>query len=227
MAAALFLLLGGFWSAAAQTLQCVPFARQQSGISLRGDAWTWWTAAAGQYDRGQAPRLGAVVVFKQHGSMRHGHVAVIAEVISARKVRVDHANWAPHLGQGRGQVSKMVIVTDVSPHNDWSEVRVWNKDSGELGTRTYPTYGFIYPRTGRLTDDLIAAESLADSAPTVAAVAAPIGSEPSADSDWRHTALVQSFGPQMSGVGAVASLTDLLAPPAMSAIFAVEPAIAE
>jgi hypothetical protein len=230
-AAALFLLLGGFRLAEAQTLQCVPFARQQSGISLRGDAWTWWTAAAGQYDRGQAPRKGAVVVFKKHGSMLHGHVAVVADVISARKLRVDHANWAPHRGRGRGQVAKMVIVTDVSPRNDWSEVRVWNDASGELGTRTYPTYGFIYPRVGRLSDDLIAVEALADSAPTyaasLAADVAPIGGEPLADDAWQGVGLGQSFGVRPSGAGAIASLTDLLTPPAMSAIFAVEPTVAE
>lgn len=129
----------------ADALQCVPFAREASGISLRGDAWTWWTAAAGQYDRGNTPRLGAVVVFKKFAAMRHGHVAVVTRVINSRQVLVDHANWAPHRGRGRGQISKLVAVTDVSPRNDWTEVRVWNNTTRELGTRTYPTYGFIYP----------------------------------------------------------------------------------
>ena len=26
--------------------QCVPFAREMSGIEIYGDAWTWWNAAA-------------------------------------------------------------------------------------------------------------------------------------------------------------------------------------
>lgn len=136
-------------SANAEALQCVPFAREISGISIRGDAWTWWSAAVGQYDRGQAPRIGAVVVFKKHGAMRHGHVAVVTKVINSREVLVDHANWAPHRGRGRGQISKMVAVTDVSPRNDWTEVRVWNLSSQDFGTRTYPTYGFIYPAASR------------------------------------------------------------------------------
>jgi surface antigen len=132
-------------SAPAEALQCVPFAREVSGISIRGDAWTWWTAAAGQYDRGHAPRIGAVVVFKKFAAMRYGHVAVVARVVNSREVLVNHANWAPHRGLGRGQVSKMVAVADVSPQNDWTEVRVWNAATRDYGTRTYPTYGFIYP----------------------------------------------------------------------------------
>jgi surface antigen len=136
-------------SAPAEALQCVPFAREVSGISIRGDAWTWWNAAEGQYDRGHTPRIGAVVVFKKFAAMRYGHVAVVARVVNSREVLVDHANWAPHRGRGRGQVSKMVAVTDVSPRNDWTEVRVWNVSTSDFGTRTYPTYGFIYPATSR------------------------------------------------------------------------------
>ncbi|WP_241911878.1 CHAP domain-containing protein [Telmatospirillum siberiense] len=136
-------------STPAEALQCVPFAREISGISIRGDAWTWWSAAAGQYDRGHAPKVGAVVVFKKFAAMRYGHVAVVARVVNSREVMVDHANWAPHRGRGRGQVSKMVAVTDVSPGNDWTEVRVWNASTRDLGTRTYPTYGFIYPDSPR------------------------------------------------------------------------------
>ncbi len=135
------------FSTEAYALQCVPFAREVSGIGLRGDAWTWWRAAAGQYDRGQAPRQGAVVVFKKHGSMRHGHVAVVTRIINSREVLVDHANWAPHHGRGRGRVAKMVAVRDVSPNNDWTEVRVWHAATRDYGTRIYPTYGFIYPKT--------------------------------------------------------------------------------
>jgi hypothetical protein len=29
-------------------LQCVPYARQVSGIQIYGDAWTWWDQAAGR-----------------------------------------------------------------------------------------------------------------------------------------------------------------------------------
>jgi len=30
--------------AAARPLQCVPYARQLSGLDIRGDAWSWWPA---------------------------------------------------------------------------------------------------------------------------------------------------------------------------------------
>jgi surface antigen len=129
----------------AEALQCVPFAREVSGIGLKGDAWTWWTSAAGLYDRGQAPHPGAVMVFKKHGKMRHGHVAVVTRVVGTRQVLVEHANWAPYRGAGRGKVSTLVAVVDISPRNDWTQVRVWNEDSQDFGLRIYPTYGFIYP----------------------------------------------------------------------------------
>lgn len=133
----------------ASALQCVPYARDASGVSLRGDAWTWWSAAAGQYERGQAPRPGAVVVFKKHGSMRYGHVAVVKSVVNSREVLVDHANWGSRRTGGRGRVAKNVAVVDVSARNDWSQVRVWNTASDDYGSRTYPTYGFIYPNSPR------------------------------------------------------------------------------
>jgi len=146
MVVALVMAMGMLLSPKAQAVQCVTYARETSGLSLKGDAWTWWASAAGQYERGQKPRSGAVVVFKKHGSMRHGHVAVVSQIINSRKMLVDHANWAPQRGHGRGQVTTQVIVLDVSPHNDWTQVRVWHAASGEMGQRVYPTYGFIYAK---------------------------------------------------------------------------------
>ena len=40
-------------------LQCVPYARQLTGIQIFGDAHTWWGQAAGKYERGRAPKVGA------------------------------------------------------------------------------------------------------------------------------------------------------------------------
>jgi hypothetical protein len=146
--------MGVLLSPKAQAVQCVSYARETSGLGLKGDAWTWWASAAGQYDRGQKPRAGAVVVFKKHGSMRHGHVAVVREIINSRKMLVDHANWAPQRGHGRGQVTTRVMVLDVSPHNDWTQVRVWHEASGEMGQRVYPTYGFIYTKSGNKSEEV-------------------------------------------------------------------------
>src|SRR5688572_24210456 len=49
--------------ATAGVLQCVPYARAQSGIDIRGNALTWWDQAAGRYRRGAEPQVGAVLAF--------------------------------------------------------------------------------------------------------------------------------------------------------------------
>src|SRR6185437_16800754 len=56
-------------------LQCVPFARSESGIELVGNAWTWWEQARGVYQRGHAAEPGAVLAFRANSTMRLGHVA--------------------------------------------------------------------------------------------------------------------------------------------------------
>lgn len=153
---ALGLMLGLGLAVPAHALQCVPYARQISGLDLQGDAWRWWTAAQGVYDRGNHPQVGAVLVFKQTAHMRHGHVAVVRRVINKREIRIDHANWGTGLRTGRGGISLDAAVIDVSPHNDWSQVRVWHDASGTYGTRVNPSYGFIYskdrPRQHRFED---------------------------------------------------------------------------
>jgi len=124
--------------------QCVPFARAASGIQIYGDAWTWWGQADGRYRRGQIPRAGAVAVFRKTARLPLGHVAVISRVVDSRVVMVTHANWSRQNGE-RGHAEQDVTLTDVSPDNDWSEVRVWYRDADGLGSTTFPIYGFIYP----------------------------------------------------------------------------------
>jgi len=138
------LALTGFSAPAhAESWQCAPFARFFSGIKLFGDAWSWWGQATGKYAKGFTPDSGAVLVFKPYGSMTHGHVAVVSQVLTDRIIQVTHANWSPIAGK-RGQVEKDVTVVDVSPKGDWSEVKVWYDPVGDLGSTVYPTYGFIY-----------------------------------------------------------------------------------
>lgn len=121
---------------------CVPYARAVSDIDLKGDAWRWWTAAAGVYARGSAPRPGAVLVFRKTADLSRGHVAVVRTVVSSRKIIVDHANWG---AAGRkGLVDRNVAVIDVSANNDWTKTRVWYPPIKGFGTTQYPTYGFIY-----------------------------------------------------------------------------------
>lgn len=124
-------------------LQCVPYARERSGVQIYGNAWTWWDQAAGRYKRGNTPRVGAVMAFRASGNMRLGHVAAVSRVIDSRTVLLDHANWSPIDGR-RGQIERGVKAIDVSPANDWSEVRVWYAPLQDIGTTAWPVEGFIY-----------------------------------------------------------------------------------
>ena len=134
-----FGILAGTATPAAAALQCVPYARAQSGIDIRGNALTWWDQAAGRYNRGQEPRVGAVLAFRPTRAMLIGHVAVVAEIVDDRHVYLNHANWS-----GPGRIETRALAEDVSPNGDWSVVRVWYAPQGALGRRTNPTFGFIY-----------------------------------------------------------------------------------
>lgn len=120
-----------------QGLQCAIYARQRTGVSLSGAARLWWDQAAGQYARAHTPRVGAVMAM---GGTPSGHVAVVARVISAREILIDHANW-----MNQGEIQLGALAVDASPNNDWSQVRVWHVPSNQLGLRRYPVQGFIGP----------------------------------------------------------------------------------
>ncbi len=124
-------------------LECVPYARDVSGIQIFGDAHTWWDQAEGRYERGEKPRVGAVMAFIPHGNMRLGHVAAVSRIIDSRTVLLRHSNWSPINGR-RGQIEDDVRAVDVSPNNDWSEVRVWYDPIQALGGTAWPVHGFIY-----------------------------------------------------------------------------------
>lgn len=124
----------------AARLQCVPYARRISGVEIYGDANTWWAQAAGRYPRSSSPAPGSVLVVRGFNTSARGHVAVVREVVSERMIRVDHANWL-----NGGEISVGVPVMDVSPDNDWSELRVWHIPGGHWGGRVYAAEGFIHP----------------------------------------------------------------------------------
>lgn len=132
---------------AATYLQCVPYARQLTGIQIYGDAHTWWNQAEGRYARGFQPKVGAVMAFRPYGNSTLGHVAAVSRVIDRRTILVSHANWSPIEGR-RGQIEDNVRVVDVSPNNDWSLVRVWYAPLQALGASHWPVEGFIYPSRG-------------------------------------------------------------------------------
>ncbi|OYU36275.1 CHAP domain-containing protein [Novosphingobium sp. PASSN1] len=144
MVAALLALLSMFAlpSAANARLQCVAYARQVSDVQISGNARDWWGNAEGRYDRGRAPKVGAVLAFAGTRAMPYGHVAVVNKVVDDRHILINHANWS-----GPGMVERGVMAVDVSTAGDWSEVRVWYAPTRSLGLRPSPAKGFIYPRT--------------------------------------------------------------------------------
>ena len=133
--------------AQARFWQCAPYAREISGIQIFGNANTWWSQAAGRYERGEAPEVGAVLSFRPSGHMRLGHVATVSAIVNDREVLLTHANWSR-----RGGVEYNVRAVDVSAAGDWSLVKVWYGPQGGLGTTSYPTNGFIYGAGGKAHD---------------------------------------------------------------------------
>ena len=116
---------------------CVPFARNLSGVEIRGNARTWWSQAQGTFPVGHEPTLGAVMAFAPTAQMPLGHVGVVSGIEGERRITIDHANWH------RNQVSLGMAVIDVSKDNDWSRVRV-ETYPGAFGS-VYPIKGFIQP----------------------------------------------------------------------------------
>ena len=122
-------------------LQCVPYTREQSGIPIRGDAWTWWGQAKGKYRRSDRPAVGSVLVISKTAKNKYGHLAVVTRVVNEREIVVNHANWL-----NKGRIHLDTPVRDVSARNDWSAVKFWYTPGNVLGRSTYPVSGFIYPK---------------------------------------------------------------------------------
>jgi surface antigen len=143
-------------------MQCVPYARDHSGVNIHGDAYTWWDRAAGRYSRSSQPSAGSVMVLHNYAGADHGHVAVVRAQLSPREIRVDHANWLDD-----GSIYVNDPVEDVSSGNDWTLVRVFNLKTGAWGDRVYPVQGFI-GGFGQSRPDLVAGPGASMGATTLA-----------------------------------------------------------
>lgn len=214
----------------ASAIQCVPYARELSGINLKGDAWQWWNAASGVYDRGRTPKDGAVLVFTRQGSMRHGHVSVITRVISNRLVLVDHANWAPARTLGRGAVTTAVPVLDVSPKNDWTQVRVWFHPANDFGNRVYRTDGYVYqprdPRLSRPAVHQVALNRASQMFPNDRALARQAVQSKPQEASRLETSRSEAAAPRVDAIAAEAAVkaTLAIAPSAPAAQAELQPA---
>ncbi len=124
-----------------------------SGIDIRGNAKTWWSQAAGRYQRGNTPKEGAVLTMPGFGKMWAGHVATVTKVLGGREILLTHANWSH-----RGGIERNVKAVDVSDKGDWSRVKIWFAGNGDLGTTSYPAFGFIYGDRAPQADTAIVAK---------------------------------------------------------------------
>jgi len=129
-------------ASAAHVIQCVAFAKWDTGMDLSGNARDWWGRAAGTYERGNRPESGSVLAFRANERMPLGHVAVVSGTVDSRTIVIDQSHW-----NSRG-IARDVEVKDVSENNDWTAVRVQLGHGGGFGS-IYPTHGFIYPRADR------------------------------------------------------------------------------
>ncbi len=120
-------------------VECAPFARALTGVSLTGAAADWWQQADGRYIRSRVPEVGSVLVFRRTGRLPDGHVSVVSRVLSRRQILVTSANWVHH------RVTEDQPVLDASENGDWSVVRVWWPPVGQMGVTDYPIHGFIRP----------------------------------------------------------------------------------
>lgn len=132
-------------------VECVPFARALTGVSLSGAAADWWRQAEGRYLRTQTPEVGSILVLRRSGRLPSGHVAVVSRVLSRRRIMVTQANWVHH------RITEDQPVIDVSANGDWTAVRVWWPPSAEMGVSDYAAFGFIRPDHPVGHDQLVAA----------------------------------------------------------------------
>lgn len=121
-------------------LQCVPFARDLSGVEIYGNANRWWDLAEGKYRRAKTPAAGSVMVMNGYRTNRRGHVAVVRKVVDSRTIIIDHSNWL-----NDGKIYLSAPVRDVSENNDWSRINVWYTPGQTWGSRVYTAKGFILP----------------------------------------------------------------------------------
>jgi hypothetical protein len=135
----------------AASVECAPFARALTGVSLSGDAADWWWQAQGRYARSRTPEIGSILVYRRSARLPYGHVAVVSAVLSRRQIMVTQANWVHH------RVTEDQLVVDVSADGDWSTVRVWWPPTNQMGTTDYGVHGFIRPDHPAGHDRILAA----------------------------------------------------------------------
>lgn len=130
----------GYYASEGQ--QCVPYAREVSGIQIRGDAYTWWNQVSDSR-KSRMPRRGAVMVLAKTRRLSLGHLAVVKRVLNRNEIEVTHTNWGSDSSERR-IVYEAMRVKDVSAVGDWSSAVFWNPHTNAYGS-PYKVSGFILP----------------------------------------------------------------------------------
>ena len=193
----------------AQAQMCVRYARQLTGFNIQGDAWSWWQNSAGRYQHGMRPVEGSVLVFRRTGRLHYGHVSTVSRVIDRRTILVDHS-WLEGYVLHRG-----MKVVDTSPNNNWSSVKVWHEPSDNLGIRTYPTFGFIYPHGKSIEQPLTVAAN--DDADRDGDSEAPAAVRPTARTPVAPTPVATLFVPRRKPAPGAPPATPATAPVVVAA----------
>lgn len=128
-----------------EAIQCVPYAREKSGIQIFGNAHTWWGQAKRKgYELSETPVIGTVMVLSKAGKLNYGHLAVVTNIIDDRTIEVTHSNWG-NSPETRRVIYNRMNVIDSSRNGDWSYARFWHYASGSYGS-SYKVSGFIHPQ---------------------------------------------------------------------------------
>ena len=67
-------------------------------LSLRNACW-WYSNTADGYQRGQTPKLGAVMCWSSKNDFKPGHVAIVEEIFPDGSVRTSNSNWTDDQSQ--------------------------------------------------------------------------------------------------------------------------------
>lgn len=128
----------------AEPIQCVPYAREQSGVQIFGNAHTWWPQAKAKgYEVSKTPEIGTVMVLSRAGKLNYGHLAVVTNIIDDKTIEVTHSNWGDSRETRRVIYNSMNVI-DSSRTGDWSRARFWHYASSSYGS-SYAVSGFIHP----------------------------------------------------------------------------------
>lgn len=88
------------------SIQCVQYVRNVTGITIKGNANTWYTQAKTKgYQTGAIPKVGAVLV-ENHLS-KHGHVSKVVAV-DGNKITVTEANYI------KGKITTRTLVASTN-----------------------------------------------------------------------------------------------------------------